>query len=77
MGAIDTRLDSLRRRRQASDVLLDEYVRWRQECLMVHQAYNLWTIASTSDRGIAHAAYVAALDREAEAAASYCRAAAG
>lgn len=40
---------------------------------MVHRAYDLWTIAPRRERRLAHAAYVAALDREGEAAANYER----
>jgi hypothetical protein len=73
MKPIGATFESRRRRRNTLDALVDEYVRWREECVMVHRAYDLWTIAPRRERRLAHAAYVAALDREGEAAANYER----
>jgi hypothetical protein len=55
------------------DNLVDEYVRWREECLTVRRAYDFWRVAPPPERPLAHAAYLAALDREGEAAATYER----
>src|ERR1700750_1547133 len=40
------------------------YVSWREECQAVWLAYERWSESDRGDRGLAHAAYVAALDRE-------------
>jgi hypothetical protein len=73
MGPIGAAFDQRRRRKNTIDALVDEYVRWREECVMVHHAYDFWTIAPPRERRLAHAAYLAALDREGEAAANYER----
>jgi hypothetical protein len=73
MRPIGEAFDARRRRKHTIDALVDEYVRWREECLMVHRAYDFWLVAPARERPLAHAAYVAALDREGEAAASYER----
>ena len=46
------------------DALIDLYVRWREECVAVHAAYERWIGAPREDRPAAYAAYNAALDRE-------------
>ena len=73
MRPIGGGLDARRRRKHTIDALVDEYVRWREECIRVHRAYDVWAIAPAHERWLAHAAYGAALDREGEAAASYER----
>jgi hypothetical protein len=73
MKPIGAGIESRRHYKQNVDALVDEYVRWREESLMVHRAYDLWLTAPPRERWLAHAAYSAALDREGEAAASYQR----
>jgi hypothetical protein len=73
MRPIGAAFEQRRRRQNTIDALVDEYVRWREHCLMVRRAYDIWAIAPVSERGLAHAAYVAALDREGDAAANYQR----
>jgi hypothetical protein len=73
MNPIGAAFEQRRRRRNTIDAVVDEYVRWREACLTVRRAYDSWAIARPIERRLAHAAYVAALDREGEAAASYER----
>jgi hypothetical protein len=73
MRPIGAAFDSRRRQRNTLDALVDDYVRWREECAIVHSAYDLWTVSPPRRQRLAHAAYVAALDREGEAAAHYER----
>jgi hypothetical protein len=56
---------------QSVDQLLERYVAWREECLTVHLAYELWADADRGERKLAHAGYLAALDREQQAARVY------
>ncbi|MBV8217968.1 MAG: hypothetical protein JO325_05870 [Solirubrobacterales bacterium] len=53
---------------RVSDWLVDEYVesyvRWREESIAVHAAYERCQRAERSDRALAFAACAAALDRE-------------
>jgi hypothetical protein len=53
------------------DALICVYVSWREECAAVTRAYQDWTAAQAGDGKLAHAAYVAALDREEKAATMY------
>jgi hypothetical protein len=53
------------------DELMDHYVGWREACAAVASAYDGYQRAERPDRRLAFSAYVAALDREAEAAAAY------
>lgn len=46
---------------------------WREECAAVASSYENWSRAESGDRALAFSAYVAALDREELAAASYRR----
>lgn len=46
----------------------DSYVRWREACEEVRVAYERWGGADRGDRGLAFAAFCAALDREGHAA---------
>lgn len=62
------------RRRQIVDELLDDYVSWREACAAVATAYENWKCAERQDKKLAFSVYVAALDREEQAAAAYQRA---
>lgn len=53
------------------DRLLALYCDWREECTEVQAAYERFSRASTPDRGLAFAAYTAALDREDSASEEY------
>jgi hypothetical protein len=57
--------------RRAVDALLERYVAWREECETVWRAYQGWVDADRHERGLAHAGYLAALDREECAARTY------
>jgi len=57
--------------RFAVDLLLDCYVSWREECLTVRVAYDRWSEGDRLDRQRAYAGYLAALDREEQAARVY------
>jgi hypothetical protein len=57
--------------RWAVDALLERYVDWREECETVWQAYQRWADAERHERRVAHAGYLAALDREESAAHRY------
>jgi hypothetical protein len=60
-------------RELAVDVLLEDYVSWREECAAVWLAYQRWTAAGRARRAPAYAEYAAALDREESAARVYAR----
>ena len=47
------------------------YIRWREECTAVREAYGRWTDAEHDAEPFAYAAYVAALEREERAADVY------
>ena len=55
------------------DVLLTDYVSWREECAAVSMAYRRWTDAGPARRSGAYEEYLAALDREELAADAYER----
>ena len=55
---------------QAVDDAVLAYVQWREECMAVWHGYGRWTSATAEDKVSAHAAYLAALDRE-DAAANF------
>jgi hypothetical protein len=55
------------------DALIEHYVSWREECAAVALSYENWNRAESGERVLAFSAYVAALDREELAAASYRR----
>jgi hypothetical protein len=59
--------------RWAVDALIEHYVAWREECQAVRQAYQRWADSDSDrdERRLAHAGYVAALDREECAARTY------
>jgi hypothetical protein len=65
---VDTDSTPLRR---AIDALLEVYLSWRAECDAVRQTYRSWTDSNRSQRALAYAGYVAALDREEHAARAY------
>jgi hypothetical protein len=60
-------------RELAVDVLLMDYVSWREACAAVWSAYRRWTDAGQARRGAAYVEYAAALDREELAARVYAR----
>ena len=62
------------RRRQIVDEMMDDYVSWREACAAVALAYENWKCAERQDKKHALSVYVAALDREEQAAAAYQRA---
>jgi hypothetical protein len=53
------------------DAAVDGYVRWREECAGVREAYRRWSSAGKADWMLAGCAYIAALDREEIAATVY------
>lgn len=53
------------------DELMDVYLGWREACVEAQAAYRRWSHAVTGDRALTHAAFTAALDREASAADCY------
>jgi len=55
------------------DELIDTYADWREECSAVEQAYDNWTHADPADGKLTYSAYLAALDREEQAATAYRR----
>jgi hypothetical protein len=58
---------------QRAQALEDEYANWRKETEAVAESYRSWTRAPRDERWLAHAAYLAALDREEHAACAYRR----
>jgi hypothetical protein len=57
--------------RWAIDEMLERYISWREECCAVRIAYQRWADSGRSERGLAYAGYLAALDREERAAQTY------
>lgn len=55
------------------DQLLERYVAWREESRTVQLAYELWADAVREERKLAYAGYLAALDREQQAARVYAQ----
>jgi hypothetical protein len=53
------------------DGMIERYVAWREECSTVWLAYQRWCCAERPKRDLAYAAYLAALEREAQAAVAY------
>ena len=53
------------------DRMIDLYCDWRSESAAVEAAYQRFSDAAGSERAVAFAAYMAALDREESACASY------
>jgi hypothetical protein len=62
------------RRRQYVDDMMDDYLSWREACAAVAVSYQNWKYSDCQDRKLAFSVYVAALDREAQAATAYQRA---
>jgi hypothetical protein len=62
------------RRRQYVDDMMDDYVSWRDACVAVAVSYDNWKCSTRWDRMLAFSVYVAALDREEQAATAYQRA---
>jgi hypothetical protein len=60
-------------RRELIDAVLDGYVTWREESAAVEATYRDWRHAAPRERELAFDGYVAALDREEDAAAEYRR----
>ena len=54
--------------------MIDDYVSWREACAAVAVSYETWTCSDRPDEKLAFCVYVAALDREEQAAAAYQRA---
>ena len=55
------------------DVLMDSYLRWRDESRAVAESYRNWRSAPRRCRDVAFDEYLAALDREEHAACGYRR----
>jgi hypothetical protein len=58
-------------RKHYVDELMDDYVSWREACAAVALSYESWRCAERREEKLAFSAYVAALDREEEAATTY------
>jgi hypothetical protein len=57
--------------RWAIDELLERYISWREECDAVVVAYRRFADSRASERRLAYAGYLAALDHEEHAARLY------
>jgi hypothetical protein len=57
--------------RWAVDELFECYLSWREECRAVRQAYERCVDSMQAEGSLAYAGYVAALDREEQAASTY------
>ncbi len=53
------------------DELVDLYISWREECAAVAASYENWSASERRDNQLAFSAYLAAVDREEHAAATY------
>jgi hypothetical protein len=62
------------RRRRLVDEMMDDYVSWRDACAAVAVSYENWERSERRDKKLAFGVYVAALDREEQAATAYQRA---
>jgi hypothetical protein len=62
------------RRRQYVNDMMDDYVSWRDACAAVAVSYEDWKCSDRRDKELAFSVYVAALDREEQAATAYERA---
>ena len=60
-----------RRKKRLVDRLLDAYISWREASLRVSDAYASWTSETGIRASVAFGAYMAALDREEDAAEAY------
>ncbi len=61
-------------RRELIDTVMDVYVAWRERSAAVGAVYRRFRDGPPSERALAHAAYLAALDQEELAAIDYRRA---
>jgi len=61
-------------RSEIVDEMIDDYVSWREACGAVAVSYETWRCSDRPDEKLAFSVYVAALDREEQAAAAYHRA---
>jgi hypothetical protein len=61
------------RQKRLVDRLMDAYVTWRETCLRVSDAYGSWVSDSGVSATVAFGSYMAALDREQDAAEAYAR----
>jgi hypothetical protein len=59
------------RHQRLVDCLIDAYIDWREECVILEDAYRRWVSAAASDAELAFAAYRAGLDREERASILY------
>jgi hypothetical protein len=59
------------RQERLVDRLMDAYVTWRETCLRVSDAYGSWVSDSGVSATVAFGSYMAALDREEDAAEFY------
>ena len=57
--------------RRAVDELFEYYLSWREECHAVGLAYQRWVDSREAEGWLGYAGYVAALDREEQAARTY------
>jgi hypothetical protein len=57
--------------RRTIDELVERYISWHQESYAVRIAYQQWASSGRGERRLAYAGYVAALDREEQAARTY------
>jgi hypothetical protein len=62
------------RRSKIVDEMIDDYVSWREACEALAMSYENWSRSDRPDEKLACSVYVAALDREEQAAAQYQRA---
>ena len=53
------------------DALLERYIYWREECIEVRESYRRWLDCERGAGRLAYAGYLAALDREEQAACAY------
>jgi hypothetical protein len=58
-------------RRWAVDEVLECYLSWSEECHAVRLAYQRWVDSAQAEGRLGYAGYVAALDREEQAARVY------
>lgn len=53
------------------DHILDDYINWREACLVVGEAYAGWKRAARHERALAFEGYVDALEHEEQVAKAY------
>lgn len=71
ISALENRPDLGVGRAWLVDQFVDSYVCWQEEAAAVKDAFECWRGADAGERGLAFAAYRAALDREDLAARAY------